>query len=250
MRWLVLFLIVLNALVFAWFHLQEQNTGNNIPVTEALVDLRGASSLQMLAELDKEVLNKRDLHNKDLSWPASDGLQSAEEVVAQNKGEQCIIFGAYPEVISARQARLDMHDDGVTARIVMIPKLLPAVSWVYIPSTGDKEKALAVLMALQGEKIDSFLVKEEGEYQYAISLGFFGNPASAEKVKQERVRQGYDAQIIPRVRERDAFYLAFDGEDAVKQKALEMMKKATESDGVLKKQEISCEALAQKKTIH
>ena len=212
MRWFVFFLLILNGLIFVWFNFQQQYNTKDVDSAnvQEQFDFSSVNSLQLLEELDSKILQKRDIRREvkpvavtsvNLSSQSDEGNQpdnasitSAPAIIG------CQIIGSYPEIISARQSRMDLADRGVESRIVQFAKKLTAVNWVYIPPLKDRKEALAVLKSLQERGVDSFLMSEEGEYQYAISLGFFSNAESAQKIVKERRAQGYNAQLTMRVR--------------------------------------------------
>lgn len=254
MRWLVFFLIVLNGLVFVWFNFQQKYSQQADNAERVMAfDFTSVDHLTMLAEMDAAELKKRDLRTisskDDAVAPAEEQLLAAEDAPLEPAEPislpNCLLVGSYPEVISARQARIELADHNIPAKVVQIAKKLPAVSWVYIPPQASRKDALIILKSLQDKKIDSFLMNEPGEYQYAISLGFFGNAESASAVQRERKAQGYDAQLAMRIRERKAYWVAIEDREVLSKQSTENAVAALLNEKrSIKKQEISCSELA------
>lgn len=259
MRWLVFFLLILNGLVFVWFNFQRQYNNNDAAATTDAVafNFAAAPSLQLLEELPSGELQSRDTRRpvKPMTVPvvnaaAIDSADNGEVVAAEPVRYTCQIIGSYPEIISARQVRLMLADSNIESRVVQIARQLPAVSWVYIPPLADRKEALAVLKSLQDKKIDSFLMSEEGEYQHAISLGFFSNPESAKNIVSERRAQGYNAQLTMRVRERKAYWVALEKPESVMRASDAVLASVLSDRRDVKKQEISCAEVALLETIN
>lgn len=260
MRWLVFFLIVLNGLVYVWFSYQQKyNYQPGVDENISQFEFASADKLTLLTELSSAELQQRDLRllvskvpdapqTFAIEQPVDDGQDTETEALAL---PSCIIVGSYPEVISARQARIELAEAKVPARVVQIAKQLPAVSWVYIPPQASRKDALIILKSLQDKKIDSFLMSEPGEYQYAISLGFFGNADSARSIERERRAQGYDAQLAMRIRERKAYWLGIEDRQLLTQQStLDAIENLLDEKRSIKKQEISCDELALIETIN
>lgn len=242
MRWLVYFLLVLNIVVFSWFQFQQRY--QKPALAEQQVQAFDFSTVPQL-----EMIKYED--EKDQQENFDHGLVTAFETLDEVAKDRCWIVGHYPEVISAREVRIELEEAGVYSHIVEKEIDLPAVSWVYIPPFKSREDAMPVLRKLQLNGIDSFLMTEEGEYQYAISLGFFGNKSSAEKIKAERVAQGYDARLTERVRKRAAYWLAiYDIQHSDSEIMHQKLNKAIKNRKSIKKLEISCKELALFKTKH
>lgn len=270
MRWLVFFLLILNGLVFVWFNFQQQYNNKGEVSAEAITPFEFATvpTLRLLDELPSAALQQRDTRKliKPIELtpvstapaeaePVVDDMLLAEQQVQSPQADEvrplvCQVIGSYPEVISARQLRLTLEERGIASRIVQIAKQLPAINWVYIPAPGNRKEALAVLKSLQEKKIDSFLMSEDGEYQYAISLGFFSSLESAQSVVRERRAQGYNAQLTKRVRERKAYWVALETVQSVRQVSDELLSRITDEQDGIKKQEISCAEVALLETIN
>lgn len=267
MRWLVFFLVVLNGLTFAWFSFQQQQQAHEQLRADqaAQFDFEAVPSLTLLSEMPQNERERRDMRKViepmqpaqlTVGEPQTDekpaDAQIADEMAdgqeKQTGAENiCAVIGSFPEVVSARQAKLTLDERGMPAKIVVRVKTLPAISWVYIPPSAGRKEALALLKDLQSSGVDSFLVSE-GEYANAISLGFFSNRDSAEGIVRERREQGYNAQLTMRERERRSYWVAVT---SLTSRLNDNLLASLSVDGnTVKKQEISCAEVALLEVIH
>lgn len=238
MRWTIYFLVVLNLLVFTWFKFQQNYNvkAHQNQVEARQFDFSRAKTIQLASETG--------LGNR------SDSVEKQPQLPQDNKPlhiaqEQCLLIGYFPEVISAREARMSLEDKGIYTHIVAKERELPAVSWVYIPSQGSREKALALLKELHVKKIDSFVVMEEGDDQFAISLGFFGNKESAMTVMKQRQAEGYKVEVAERIRKRPAYWLGlYEIQHSDREQMENRLENELKSMERVKKLNISCKELA------
>jgi hypothetical protein len=172
LRWVVLVLILLNALYFAWhqYALGSRSGGSAgaVPLQargEPLTLLGGGASLP----------------------PAS----APEDTVAM-----CHMIGPFAEQISARQVRdrLRALDIAVELYEMQVPQRIDY--WVHLSPRATRKAAVELLRELQAKGIDSFLITE-GELTNGISLGFFSREELALATLEERRRQGYSAASHP-----------------------------------------------------
>lgn len=235
LRWFIFFMLILNLVVFAWFQFQQDYHGHDDErATVAKFDFSSVGTIELYEQDSNQEYDRVDLQQ----------LAAVTE-------DRCWLVGHYPEVISARDMRIELEGRGVYSRIIEKEVDLPPVSWVYIPAFPSREEAMPVLRSLQLKGIDSFLMTEEGEYKYAISLGFFGNKESAEKIKQQRQEQGYAAEITERVRKRAAYWLAiYDIQHSDSREMHKKLNKTIKEQKNTKKMEISCKELALFETKH
>jgi hypothetical protein len=233
MRWLLLFLIVLNVVVLLWFS-QQQKAVEMQAASAPSAATAEAPGIRLLAELPK-----RNLRLKKAEPPRAEPLvmipqpEAAEPAVAQAApasaepaaaavpgGEQntaaaapakpvnkdaCGFLGPFAEPITVRQiaSRLKRSEIDSTLYSEAVP--IDPVFWVHLRPAASRAEALAMLRRLHAERIDAFIVAE-GEDANAISLGFFKNRESADAVRQQRIEQGYDARMVKKERHRDQYW--------------------------------------------
>ena len=277
MRWLIFFLLVLNVLTFTWFVFQGDRS-DQLAVRDKSekFDFDRAPPLQLLGELTASEIKSRDVRNvqpaikvpevsvstevaqiedsevsevSEVSEGGEAGQNEVSEVIVYDENEtvnaqvgKCALIGYFPEMVTAKQAKGRLLKQGLESRVVLVPKQLPAINWVYISPRNSRKEALAVLKSLQENNIDSFLIAD-GEYKNGISLGFFSKLESAGAVMKERRRQGYEVSITRKTREQKTFWVAFDEKNSLQvDEDLINSLKGDVSD--LKKQEKSCRDVA------
>jgi hypothetical protein len=246
MRWLIFFLVLINFFVFMWFSASKgyvpQGSEENLAIDNKNI---GAEALRLIADLPQEELLRRD--NRKMPPPQSSSTTSASQRVELSDenvllGEQCLMLGAFPEVVTAKQAKGRLEKKGMASRVVFVVKTLPAVNWVYIPPSASKKEALGILKKLQENSVESFVIGE-GSYRNAISLGSYGSEDSANARMELFRRQGYDVRVAKRAREQKSYWLAL-GQVASRKMDKEMLASLQVEDNELKLQEKSCESIA------
>lgn len=181
LRWLVVALMLCNAIYFVWQH----NVKSVVPAA-----VQTTPSLS--AEGERLVLLK-ETKMREAAVPQANPA-STEQAVAV-----CHMIGPFKEKISAHQVqeRLRAVDITVNTYQVNIPDRPDY--WVYLGPMRSRKEALDMLRELQNKKIDSFLIGD-GDLVNGISLGFFTKEPLAQAVLKQRREQGYDAKLraVPR----------------------------------------------------
>lgn len=227
MRWLLLFLIVLNAVVLFWFG-QQQKIENAAGDTVSGSVTSGAPGIVLLSELPREKIRYKTVEVKkedtaaDVAPPAvavapvtADSDASAPpkpaEVVAPPVAarpvdkDSCGFLGPFAEAITVRQVVGRLKRAQVDAKMYGEAARINPIYWVYLRAAPSRSVALETLRKLHASRIDAFIVAE-GEDINAISLGFFTRKASAESIRQERIAQGFDAKLVLKERQREQFW--------------------------------------------
>jgi len=238
MRWLLLFLIVLNAVVLFWFG-QQQKTENRQELSGVSASATNVPGITLLSEMPpgKIKYKKAEPAPKDVEPPAlvevpapadkvpADGnaqpvspvsgaadksteVKVGDITAAQAKPvskDACGFLGPFADPITVRQVSGRLKRAQVEANIYSESTSINPVYWVYLRPAASRLAALATLRELQAARIESFLVGE-GEDANAISLGFFKKRESAELLRQQRIEQGYDAKMIKKERHRDQYW--------------------------------------------
>ena len=191
MRWILIVLLMCNGIYFLWQnylaqHERPVSLSASVPAAESgevLVLLSEASFQQTTAEVNT---------------PEPVAADAAS--VADTTGI-CWQIGPFKEEISGKQvaSRLAAMDISVQLQTIEIPG--KPDYWVHIPPQVSRKAAIKLLRELQSKKIDSFLITE-GELENGLSLGFFTQQDRAQKIFEQRAKQGYDAKIkiVPRAR--------------------------------------------------
>ncbi|MFT3929844.1 MAG: SPOR domain-containing protein [Spongiibacteraceae bacterium] len=181
LRWLVLGLLLCNAVYFVWHHNRAVSAVINVPM-QAAPSSEG-DRLVLLSERKSGALTQ--------------AATPAEPAIAI-----CHMIGPFKEKISAHQVqdRLRALDITVNTYQVNIPD--KPDFWVYLGPMRSRKEALDMLRELQNKKVDSFLIGD-GDLVNGISLGFFTKEPLAQAVLKQRREQGYDAKLraVPRFTE-------------------------------------------------
>jgi hypothetical protein len=181
-RWLVLGLLLGNAIYFLWQH--------NAQVVAIAPELAPAKSalgdrLALLSEAGES--------NGAAGSPPAKPTPKPE--VVEPPTPICHMIGPFKEKISAHQVqdRLKALDIQLHTFQVNIPD--KPDYWVHLGPLRSRKEALDTLRELQAKKIDSFLITE-GELLNGISLGFYTKEELAQAVLKQRREQGYAAKIL------------------------------------------------------
>jgi hypothetical protein len=183
-RWLVLGLLLGNAIYFLWQH--------NAQVVAIAPDL--APTKSALGERLALLAEARGVAAADGKSDASAKPASKPEV-SEPPTPICHMIGPFKEKISAHQVqdRLKALDIQLHTFQVNIPD--KPDYWVHLGPMRSRKEALDTLRELQAKKIDSFLITE-GELLNGISLGFYTKEELAQAVLKQRREQGYAAKIL------------------------------------------------------
>jgi len=241
MRWLLLFLIVLNAVVLFWFG-QQQKTEDRHDFAGSTVSTVGVPGITLLSEVPRSKIKykKAQPEPKDAEPPviaeapasvnnapvetttpsspaaaADVAARSAEPAVGAakpaevgslpNNKNTCGFLGPFADPITVRQIAGRLKRAQIDTKNYSESTSINSVYWVYLRPAASRSVALTTLRQLQAARIESFIVAE-GDDANAISLGFFKKKESAESVQQQRIAQGFDAKVVKKDRHRDQYW--------------------------------------------
>lgn len=197
MRWIFIVLLMCNGIYFLWQNYLVREPLPAEDVVQVPVDA-GVPSLTLLKEVPGEVSREP----ADTSPPPAPKVPAAVadlNQAAQHEADICWQIGPFRDELSgklvvSRLAALDINLQLQSLEVAEKPDY-----WVHIPPQVSRKEAIKLLKELQIKKVDSFLITE-GELENGISLGFFTQLDRAEKVLEQRIKQGYGAKIkeIPR----------------------------------------------------
>lgn len=233
MRWIVFFLLIMNALMYAWFSFDDQNKQAVASKEQAQAFAFDQSpSLILTSEMSAQELQQRD---------------QRKAVPVEAPEPMCAVIGSFPEVVTARQVAGRLVAHNISASIVLMVQELPPVHWVYIEAAETREDNVKILKSLQAKRIDSFLVGD-GEYAGAISLGYFSKIDSARSVMDEQIEAGYKAHAILKSRTEEAYFLTMNVVDSAKI-STDLMENIQLENKAVKKQEKACKTVASLKVV-
>ncbi len=188
MRWIVIVLLMCNGIYFIW--------QSYLVPSEPVVQV---SEQALIGEMDTLMLLGEE--SADEPVVGDDSVVASQEVVVgqQNVEAVCWQIGPFKEEVSAKQvvARLEALEIKLELNSLVVEG--KPDYWVHIPPQVTRRAAIKLLRELQAKRVDSFLITE-GDLENGISLGFFTQEERAKRVLEQRLQQGYQAEIrhVPR----------------------------------------------------
>lgn len=195
-RWVFVLLVMAN-IFYAFWHWQG---GANTPVTLESGGESGVPTLVRLEELGAERIGQLAAREAPAEEPeVADSLESACWYVGRFDDRK----RADSAVTVAQQMQLKVHLE--TTQVPEEPDY-----WVHVGPFSTRERAMSVLQQLRARRIDSFLI-DEGELKNAISLGFFSQKGSADRLLAQHRDLGYPVKVFEVERFRPRYELFVSG---------------------------------------
>lgn len=180
MRWIFVLLVLANAF-YAFWHLQgaPQTQADKHSLSQA-----GVPTLVLLGEADPQLLDSPEA-----------GLVHIEEPVVELIESSCWFVSAFDGKKAADQAVEAIQFAQLQARLDAAEVEDRSDYWVHVGPFSSRERAMRVLQELRAKNIDSFLIGE-GELKNGISLGFFSQKSSAERLVTRYRNIGYPIGVF------------------------------------------------------
>lgn len=194
MRNLLLILLLANILYFVW----GKFSGNQ---TEPGVAIVSESELGPPMEV---------IVNPDEGITASVGavLGSGEpSALAAVVGRSCASVGPFRLNSDAEEARMQYAGEGMRAHVRATTGQIFVGHWVVIRGLEDSLTTGRMLDTLHGGGLPDAYPVSQDDGTRSISLGLFGELDGAEKVELQVKSLGLPAEIVPRTREDEVFYV-------------------------------------------
>ena len=246
MRWIFIILLMCNGIYFLWqSHLQPESPSRAVPV--AIKPINAGRQLVLLYELESDpgrllaarpvavaansrppggdrptVASQRPVREPTADPAALVAPTSSTELAKAKPAETkpaktgpaktntCWLLGPIKEEISRKQLLNRMAALDIELQLQQVEMEGRPSYWVHLPPQVTRKAAVKLLRELQNKNIDSFLITE-GELANGISLGLFTQKPLAEKIRDQRQRQGYKPQIKFEPRTRVETWALFDG---------------------------------------
>lgn len=196
MRALVLTLLLLNAVYFAWrqYH----------PAAVQPTPAEPTSSVTRL-----ELLSERSPAESIPPMPSlAQGGGAATR--SQPPERRCYTLGPVADAERAEAMRESIAAQGFGAIRRVLEQQEVAGYWVHLAPSPSRKQALAAARDLAEKGLKDYYVVGEGEHANAVSLGLFSEKFRAER-RMEYVRSlGYTPELTPRYRTRQVFWLDYD----------------------------------------
>lgn len=174
MRWMFLWLVVLNLFYYVW---HQQRAPLRVTEIAPLMMAQDAKrDIRLLSESNKP--SRRDA------------------VIAQPTEAICLFLGSFDRAEDAASVEQRLLSLDIQSRVQSMDAAAGIDYWVYLPPLASRQASLRQLRELQARKIDSYIITQ-GDLANGISLGIFPRSDSAQSVMQ-RLR---DAGYVPFLRE-------------------------------------------------
>lgn len=229
MRWIALFLLLVNLALFWWLASSEHSNVRSLDkgrlprVAEiqmideqargrAVPGETGGSRPQV--EADTVVADEPDEADESDEPDTRERLTDAGTQPPPGPSEMaCFGIGWFEDEGQARAYRRDLLENypSLTFRtLAENSEALEPFHWVIVPPLPSREDAQALYRELVDAGIEAYVVPS-GENENAISLGLFRSRASAERILSERQAENIDATLVKFPRNRISYALVFEG---------------------------------------
>jgi hypothetical protein len=174
MRWLLMFLLVINVFYYVW---QQQQA----PIKE-----KGILPEQSYIEPRLDIRLLRESADIAQQIPAGSPVNAGEA--------SCITLGEFNERLQAESVEQRLVSMSIAVSLLEQNVSAGIDYWVYLPPLASSQASLRQLRELQGRMIDSYLITE-GDLENGISLGIFPRSSSAEAIIEQLRVAGYEPQM-------------------------------------------------------
>ena len=194
MKNLLLILLLANILYFMWGRFVEEEPVPGVAIV-AETDLGPALEVTMGRDSDSVA---------SVGAVLGSGEPSALQAVV---GRSCATIGPFKDTTDADSAVLEYSGEGMKAVLRATRGEIFVGHWVQIRGVAGDDDAREILDTLQaGGLADAYVVRTEDEGM-KISLGLFGNIERAEKIELQARSLDLPAEISPRMREGDIYFV-------------------------------------------
>ncbi|WP_445938471.1 SPOR domain-containing protein [Pseudomonas sp.] len=184
MRWMLLWLVVLNLFYYVWHQQQAP-----LRVTE-------------IAPLNMAQNSKRDI--RLLSESSAPPRREVAEV--QPVEAVCLFLGSFELTADASAVEQRLLSLDIQSRVQSMDAAAGVDYWVYLPPLASRQASLRQLRELQARKIDSYIITQ-GDLANGISLGIFPRSDSAQSVMQRLRDAGYEPSLRELTRAHRSFWV-------------------------------------------
>ena len=194
MKNILLILLLANILYLMWGLFTEEESVPGVAFVEE-TDL--GPPLEVTTDRDSDAFTS-------VGAVLGSGDPSALEAVV---GRACVTVGPFRQSVDADSAVLEYSNEGMNAVLRTTRGQIFVGHWVQIRNIADEATADDMLAQLSaGGLSDAYLVRTDDE-GLKISLGLFGDVAGAEKIELQARSLDLPAEISPRTREGDVFFV-------------------------------------------
>jgi hypothetical protein len=122
-------------------------------------------------------------------------------------GRSCVTIGPFWNRAEADTASLEYGNEGMRA-VVRVGKAEKFIGHsVQVANVESREAGREMVRQLEQQGLENPFIVGNDEIGFAIALGIFTDAANAEKVELQARSAGFDVEITPMLRDRDAFWV-------------------------------------------
>ena len=199
MRVFVIFLLIINILIGAWFYMQPVK--DNLPSRSMPERLK---SLTLLSEVSVQ-------YEAGQSIVAS-GRVAEEEKSVDKLDEpimRCFTLGPFKDEMALKQASEQLAEWALDMNVRKREESERHRYWVYLPAMSSRAKAINKSKRLGKAKIKDYYIVHSGDKKNAISLGHFKEKKHADHRVSRLKRHGFDTKMEVIFRKFDVFWLDY-----------------------------------------
>jgi len=194
MKNILLILLLANILYLMWGLFTEEESE---PGVEFVKETDLGPPLEVTTDRDADAFTS-------VGAVLGSGDPSALEAVV---GRACVTVGPFRQSVDADSAVLEYSNEGMNAALRTTRGQIFVGHWVQIRNIADEATANDMLAQLSaGGLSDAYLVRTDDE-GLKISLGLFGDVAGAEKIELQARSLDLPAEISPRTRDGNVFFV-------------------------------------------
>ncbi|MCU1719283.1 SPOR domain-containing protein [Pseudomonas sp. 5P_3.1_Bac2] len=184
MRWMFLWLIVLNLFYYVWHQQQAPMRATEIAPLSHVQEAR-----------------------RDIRLLSESSSPQRRETIAQGAGEEvCLFLGSFEEQDAAAAVEQRLLSLDIQSNVQSVDAAAGVDYWVYLPPLASRQASLRQLRELQARAIDSYIITQ-GDLANGISLGIFPLNDSAQSVMSRLREAGYEPQLRELTRAHRSFWV-------------------------------------------
>ena len=203
MRYLFLFLVLLNLAYWGW----QQTVAPPEPLPPARV-VADVPPLLLLGERETGVVPPAEPEAVEIAGDETREVSDDTEPAQR----RCFTVGPLRTAESADSLAAAIGAEGFDVSLREREEEEIAGYWVYLAPYESRKAALAVARELADKGIKDYYVVPNGDYTNAVSLGLFSEPQRADRRTRRIADLGYEALTSVRYRTRTLFWLDYDEE--------------------------------------
>ena len=201
MRWLFLFVLLLNVIYVVW--------QTSVPAKDAYANVPRLDNVELIV-LMRELGDNRENEAEDLEVDTAvvkDVTEDNDADVVEN--EKCFTLGPFREISNVKNLKKEISSYVEKVAIRNREEKEHTVHWVYIEPEKDRKSVIALGKRLKSKKIKDFYVIRQGEKNNGISLGHFKDKERAFGLESKVKKLGFDVKVEPIYKTFEVFWLDY-----------------------------------------